>query len=48
MYEPACNHIVLVSYAAANIIMYTAMQFAQLADCSIGVHQNVFNKLIQI
>ena len=47
MYEAACNHIMLVSYAAVNIIMHIAMQFAQLVDCSIRIHQSVFNGLLQ-
>ena len=34
-----CKYIILASFAAANIIiMHTAMQFAQLADCSIRVN----------
>ena len=48
IYEPACNHIMLVSYAAVNIIMHSDMQFAQKADCSIIAHQSVVNGLLQI
>ena len=29
IYEAACNGIMLVSYAAVNIVMHTAMQFVQ-------------------
>ena len=40
-YTAACNCIMLVSYAAVNIIMHTAV-VCTISHCSIRVHQSVF------
>ena len=44
--ETACNRMMQVSYAAMNIIMHTAMHFAQLADCSIREKYSCFQSTI--